>query len=386
MASPEAVTILSALRKIFSRLTGVDDVENTPNDWVDPAAQYPTLLYDTYLKHLELGSQAISCARLVQALLIYSYDTQVVGKSLWTTLTGSAGWCNAKIETKIDVVTSGDWVSMRLRLRDNYTWGDIADKIAKDKDLAEDIYEWSNNYWRNLFIPFYAKGATPVPASAPSASRSQLNLREQLFRRDGYISAVGDVVEDGAPRNFSPDGRGRGGYAALLACHIIPFATQSNPGLIKMLKHFSAGHLLEETLTTKINDPSNALLLDMTCHERFDKLAWSIEATSDAANYPSYKIRFLTSKLPMSITSIHLNGGPLQFCKGSEPQIAPPSVLFCQIHCSLAKVMRASGAAEILYLHLRDEDDLKAPGIDGSNWGEVGAVYLNRLLETAVTG
>ncbi|KAK9492818.1 hypothetical protein V1508DRAFT_397538 [Lipomyces doorenjongii] len=89
-----------------------------------------------------------------------------------------------------------------------------------------------------------------------------MSLKKLLIQRDGWISLVGKMMDEGAPPEVSPLGPGYGVLRTMLS----RFVGQDMEGLLT---------------GENINDPSNALLLDALSHTAFGLFKFSLECQDD---------------------------------------------------------------------------------------------------------
>ncbi|KAK9494053.1 hypothetical protein V1508DRAFT_414300, partial [Lipomyces doorenjongii] len=179
-------------------------------------------------------------------------------------------------------------------------------------------------------------------------------------------------MDDAGPMPTAPPANG---MALLEAAHIIPFSASRHNPLRLMLSKF-AGQDMENLLTGQgINDSSNALLLDPTTHQAFDRFKFGLECQNDR-----YFLRMLVQRWSLPPTfSRHFEGEELFFGRGPE-QVALPSALLCNIQLAVGRVLRASGAAETIDKILEDEENLSYGNLEGDYGPLVSASYLEREL------
>ncbi|KAK9357342.1 hypothetical protein V1504DRAFT_442872 [Lipomyces starkeyi] len=108
------------------------------------------------------------------------------------------------------------------------------------------------------------KGKTPTPSDGSTSSRSR-NLKQNLLDRDGWLCAVGRVMDLSAPWPMIPNQD----YDHLEVAHIIPFSAISGSSFRTMLSRFASQDICDLLTGQSINDPFNALLLDAKTHKFF---------------------------------------------------------------------------------------------------------------------
>ncbi|KAK9484446.1 hypothetical protein V1527DRAFT_204885 [Lipomyces starkeyi] len=182
------------------------------------------------------------------------------------------------------------------------------------------------------------------------------------------------MMDYNAPPDIRPVRAGYGGVT-LQAAHIIPFSASRNPVLQAMLSKYVDKDVRILFSDDNINDPSNALLLDSLTHSAFSSFKFGIECQSG-----QYVFRNLAPnrKLHMFVLR-HRDREEITFGQQSR-DVAVPSLLIFNIHCSIGRVLWMSGAAENIIKALADEDELRDGHLDGDYWDQVRSSYLQRQL------
>lgn len=128
------------------------------------------------------------------------------------------------------------------------------------------------------------------------------------------------------------------------------------------------------TVLENINHPRNALNLETNAHDSFDALQWGIEATQaegqvngfiapqtiQPLNYYwkqlTYRFREVVVRSPIIRRE---DGDVISFNRGTNgTMIDGPNPAFCNLHLSIARVLHASGAADVIAeVYGDDEED-----------------------------
>ena len=127
------------------------------------------------------------------------------------------------------------------------------------------------------------------------------------------------------------------------------------------------------TVLENINHPRNAFNVESNAHDSFDALRWGIEAiqadgqvnsfiapqTIQPLNYywkqTTYRFRQV---VPASPTIRREDGDVISFNGGTDgTMIEGPDPAFCNLHLAIARVLHASGAADIIAQVYGDDDD-----------------------------
>lgn len=173
--------------------------------------------------------------------------------------------------------------------------------------------------------------------------RKQSALRELIFKRDGDICLL---------TRFPFRGAGRTVVAR--CAHILPFSFRDKLITLKTIETFTGRAITAETVHDYINHPSDAFNVETNAHDSFDRLQWGIEAVQKPGGQWQYLFREITS----SAATIALkDGDEIRFGAGTDhAMIDAPNPQFCNLHLSLARVLYACGASEIIE-HLYGDDD-----------------------------
>ncbi|KAK9365640.1 hypothetical protein V1509DRAFT_660790 [Lipomyces kononenkoae] len=302
---------------------------------------------------LVYGNTQSDVLSLALALLEHGYNPISLSSDLWANLTDD----NGKVEQLSDILSPVGTPFRRVLdvstivPKPPLNWDCAAGKFRQSKVLMTSILFY-------MMVPMMAKGRTPTPSEGGStASREQWSLK------------IGS-----APPEVQPIRRGYAGIT-LQTSHIVPFSASGNSILRTMLSKYM-GQDMEGLLTGEnINDASNALLLDSVTHEAFRLFKFSIECQDGR-----YFFRRLapTRKLHTFVLR-HRDGEEINFGQASR-EVALPSSLLCNLHCTIGRVLWTSGAAENIARALADEDELKDGHVDGDYWHRVSASYLQREL------
>ncbi|KAK9372527.1 uncharacterized protein V1513DRAFT_451970 [Lipomyces chichibuensis] len=318
---------------------------------------------------LRYGNQSTDAIVLALAMLDYGYDPQSLSDNLWTHLTdehnkiAELSQFLSPVGGSLDRVVNLKGITPKVPLN----WEAVADRFQQSQPLKKQLEEWTSPFFYELLIPMKAKGKTPTPSDGSTSSRSR-NLKQKLLDRDGWLSAVGRVMDLSAPWPMIPNQD----YDHLEVAHIIPFSASSSSSFRTILSRFASQDICDLLTGQSINDPFNALLLDAKSHKFFDSFQFGLECQNGR-----YVLRKLGTKLPNEVHR-HDDGDEIVF--GRQSQHALPSPLLCNLHLAVGRVLHASGAAEAIDKILQDEDQFNSGDVEGDYWFRVGASYLQRKL------
>jgi hypothetical protein len=139
------------------------------------------------------------------------------------------------------------------------------------------------------------------------------------------------------------------------------------------LETFTGRAITAEVVHGNINHPSNAFNAESNAHESFDKLEWGIEAVEQPGGrvshpissidhtlrIPSQQCRYFFRAIRYPAPTIRLHDGDeIVFCNGNTSHmIDPPNPSFCNLKLTLARVMHACGASDLIAELYGDDDE-----------------------------
>ncbi|KAK6544156.1 hypothetical protein TWF694_000863 [Orbilia ellipsospora] len=383
---------------------------------------YPTLDLGEY-QAINLSSQEVSTIALTHSLLTYSYDPESIASHLWELLQRDehANRIIHALMTVTEIPISSTRSRVILTPLQRYTWERIAQALVHSTHFKKTIQSFSKSYLENLILPFMTP-QVPPPISPATSGMIQSALKDVLLSRDGHKTVVGGIWNYDRPGDIVTNDIERQEEVQedyFVPAHIIPyfFASTSRSSLGSQeeawtndstaseklryyMQKFCGEQVAESVLTEDleaVNHPMNGILLTPELYTSFRRLRWCIEAepiwdtvsASDSTGNDSsseeesgsvYRLRLLT-KIPISGMNIQLDEDVLRF-RGSDmfDRVPAPNPLYCNVHASIAKVLRASGGGGAVEAVLRNEQMLKEEASTGANWGYLGRDYLVRRL------
>jgi hypothetical protein len=137
-----------------------------------------------------------------------------------------------------------------------------------------------------------------------------------------------------------------------------------------------AGMKTAELVQTKLNSLGNVMNIEVNTHYFYGHLAWRIEARDENGTvrisswncavliYLSYKVKYVYRRLPSSTRAgpgfIRLqDGDEIKFGEGPEASRlgSGPEPLLCNLQLAVARVLKTSGAAEMIMHWMEDGGD-----------------------------
>ncbi|KAF8330341.1 uncharacterized protein EI90DRAFT_3124374 [Cantharellus anzutake] len=191
-----------------------------------------------------------------------------------------------------------------------------------------------------------------MAASEGLGTRKQAALEALIFKRDGQSCPL-----TGVP--FDPEY----GVDPILA-HVIPNSVHNKPETIKCIAML-AGTAVCDLVLEQLNGPGNLMLIQSDAHTAYDNIRWGIEARNEngMVKYIYRRVPYSTAKGPGFIRlcdgdQVAFGGGPEAARLGSGPN---PSL--CNLRLAVARVLRMSGAADIITKMIDDGNDSDFPHI-----------------------
>ncbi|KAF8330338.1 uncharacterized protein EI90DRAFT_2922141 [Cantharellus anzutake] len=168
---------------------------------------------------------------------------------------------------------------------------------------------------------------------------------------------VNDLIEkdtDELLQMAASEGRGTGKQAALEAL----------PDTIKCIAML-AGTAVRDLVLEQLDDLGNLIHVESNAHAAYDDIYWGIEARNENG-----KIKYIYRRVPYETEEgpgiIRLRDGD-QIVFGGGPEAARlgpgPNPLLCNLRLAVARVLRMSGAADIIAQMIDDGDDTDFPHV-----------------------
>jgi len=190
-----------------------------------------------------------------------------------------------------------------------------------------------------------------MAASEGFGKRKQVILKALILKRDGFSCPLTGV-------SFT-----RRGIKPMLA-HIIPNSIHNRPDTIEGIAML-AGTIVRDLVLEQLNDLGNLMNIQTDAHTAYDDIFWGIEARNEngIVKYIYRNVPYETGEGPGFIRlcdgdEIVFGGGPDAARLGSGPN---PSL--CNLRLAVARVLRMSGAAEIIAQIVDDGDDSDFPHV-----------------------
>ncbi|KAG8220712.1 hypothetical protein J3R82DRAFT_3035 [Butyriboletus roseoflavus] len=187
-----------------------------------------------------------------------------------------------------------------------------------------------------------------VNAKGEFGRRKQECLKALSFRRDGEICLL-------TGRKFAPFKKG--GMLPALA-HIIPNSVRGKPDTLKCIAMFAGGSA-RDIIVSHLNKIGNVMNMELNAHTTYDLLSWGIEAKEESG-----QVKYFFRMVPVdpdidTLGIITLNeGDEIQFGKGLEGKKLNngPIPILCNLQLAVARVLKMSGAADVI-LKWKDQAD-----------------------------
>jgi len=181
--------------------------------------------------------------------------------------------------------------------------------------------------------------------------KKQVILKALIFKRDGQSCPLTGM-------SFT-----RRGIKPMLA-YIIPNSIHNKPDTIKCIARL-AGTAVRDVVLERLNDLGNLMNIEINAHTAHDDIFWGIEAHNENG-----VVEYIYRRVPYEIGE---GPGFIRLCDGDEivfgggPDAARlgsgPNPLLCTLQLAVARVLRMSGAAEIIARIVDDGDDSDFPHV-----------------------
>jgi len=316
----------------------------------------------------EMKYKAVT-AQLLSRLII---ESQTLGGTVLDQFWTKLGGCHPKLKENIDKLA----LSPRF-ISEQQTLAVLFRGIDRKKINFEPIFKMAAEFLTHLGVAFVnpggPKSATGTPHSVTDmisketdellqsineegeyGKRKQNALKALSFKRDGTSCLLTDgLFEPSNPEGIDP-----------ILAHIIPNSVSDKPNTLKCIAMF-AGRATRNLVMKHLNDIGNAMNLEANTHTAYDNLRWGIEAQEDngMVKYIYRRVPHTTASGPGWITL--LDGDEIKFGRGPDGERLGrgPLPLLCSLQLAVARVLKMSGAAELIAQWKYDADDSEFPHI-----------------------
>ncbi|KAG6379321.1 hypothetical protein JVT61DRAFT_11778 [Boletus reticuloceps] len=274
------------------------------------------------------------------------------------------GTCNEKLKENIESLKQEDFVSAQKSFEVLFRGSDPKNVNFKP------VLDMAADYFTHLGVAFMnpgRKSGTSTPFSVSEVAneetekllqqvneegdfgkRKQELLKALSFKRDGNFCLL--TGTEFVPFNNA------GIYPAL--AHIIPNSVHGKPDTLKCIAMF-AGAAARDDVVRHLNNIDNVMNMQLDAHASYHHLDWGIEAKEEGGEV-KYFFRMIPTnpniRAPGFITL--KDGDEIQFGKGPEGKKLHDGPLpnLCNLQLAVARVLRMSGAADII-LEWKDHAD-----------------------------
>ncbi|EDR03339.1 uncharacterized protein LACBIDRAFT_295301 [Laccaria bicolor S238N-H82] len=285
-------------------------------------------------------------------------ESQALGGTVLEQFWETIGKCDNKLKDNIKTVTSVPPGQASTIL--------FAGVNREDIRLGP-LFDMAAEYFAHLAVAFVNPGGPESADSTPSSTdellelankegfgkRNQEALKRLAFKRDGARCVMTGVTFDELPTeddNFSP-----------VLTHLIPNSIHGKPDTLKCLATF-AGEEARDLVLKQMNDIGNVANVQSDAYVKYDGLRWGIEAQEgETVKYVYRRVPYNPNVGPASINL--RDGKEIHFGRGikGERLGGGPLPLFCNVQLAVARVLRMSGAAEVVMQLRADSDDSDTP-------------------------
>ncbi|KAH9977546.1 hypothetical protein BJV74DRAFT_860371 [Russula compacta] len=189
-----------------------------------------------------------------------------------------------------------------------------------------------------------------MAASEDPGKRKQALLKAVIFRRDGYSCPFTGLSFQ--TRGLKP----HLGY-------IIPNSVHDKRDTIKCIAML-AGTAVRDLVVKQLNGPGNLMNIESNTHTAYNDILWGIEAREENG-----MVKYIYRNVPSSAENTGIirlkDGDQINFGGGLEAARLGfgPNPALCNLQLAVARVLRMSGAAEVIAQMMDDGDDSDFPHI-----------------------
>ncbi|KAF8133266.1 hypothetical protein EV363DRAFT_1397502 [Boletus edulis] len=315
----------------------------------------------------ETGKQGGTFRAITPKLLYYLIEeSQKFGGDVLDQFWEQLGACDDKLKENIESLKQEDFVSAQRSF--DVLFRGLDPKNVNFKPMLEMAAEFFTHLGVAFMNPGGKKSGTSTAFSVSEVvnedtdkllqevkeeggfgTRKQELLKALSFKRDGNFC----LLTDQPFRPFNNAG------VFLQLAHIIPNSVHAKPDTLKCIAMFAGAAAVDEVVH-HLNNIGNVMNMEMNAHGSYDNLEWGIEAKEEGGEV-KYIFRLVPTKPnirgPGFITL--KDGDEIQFGKGAEGKKLGngPLPKLCNLQLAVARVLKTSGAADIILEWKDDADD-----------------------------
>ena len=353
---------------------------------------------ETGIPYIKIGNHTLSTTDLAIALLTESISPQKVAEQLWDRLgTSSAA---AKFLGSFDIIerSQTNHPIMLSFKAGEIVWGDFVRFCQGSDAIKTSIYLFAEDWFKTLLLPFVRKPRIASATKEDWVEYLQEDLKKNLLERDGITCLVDNSTEMTLVKTDLTHYDKNAGAYYLEAAYVIPVLIRDRFGLgtwhkelhadlnrgrtLDYIDVFTGGTIKADSLRHGLSKASNRFLLNSTTRRAYDTFSLSISADV-ATTKTTYFLEAHRDHLGTLMDEKAKNRTPLQLGRLTNRDLPNPE--FCNLHFSIGRLLRASGAREIIDTVLQEEEDVledsehvaTTPGPSETR----SLFYINRQLE-----
>ncbi|KAG6379300.1 hypothetical protein JVT61DRAFT_11755 [Boletus reticuloceps] len=322
------------------------------------------------------GKQGGTFRAITPKLLYYlTKESQGLGGKVLNQFWKQLGACHKKLKKNIKSLKQEDFVSAQTSF-------DVLFRGLDPKDVDfEPVLKMAAEFFTHIGVAFMNPGGSKSGTSTEFSvsevvneeidkllhqvneegdfgKRKQELLKALSFRRDGDFCLLTGV-------EFMHSKKKPGVYSAL--AHIIPNSVHGKPDTLKCIAMF-AGPAARDEVMHHLNNIGNVMNMQHDAHVSYDNLDWGIEAKEEGGEVKYFFRTVPTNPGIHGLFFINLRDGEeIQFGKGPEGKKLGngPTPRLCNLQLAVARVLKLSGAADIIleWKDLADDDGYYRPFI-----------------------
>ncbi|KAF8133264.1 hypothetical protein EV363DRAFT_50264 [Boletus edulis] len=314
----------------------------------------------------ESGKQSGTFRAITPKLLYYLIEeSQKFGGDVLDQFWEQLGACDDKLKENIESLKQEDFVSAQTSF--DVLFRGLDPKNVNFKPVLEMAAEFFTHLGVAFMNPGGKKSGTSTAFSVSEVvnedtdkllqevkekggfgTRKQELLKALSFKRDGNFCLLTD-------QPFRPFNK-RGMLPAL--AHIIPNSVHGKPDTLKCIAMFAGAAAVDEVVH-HLNNIGNVMNMELNAHASYDNLEWGIEAKEEGG-----EVKYIFRLVPtdpgirgMGIITLR-DDDEIRFGRGPEGKKLGngPLPILCNLQLAVARVLKMSGAADII-LEWRDHAD-----------------------------
>jgi len=303
--------------------------------------------------------------------LLYGFiaESQALGGTVVDQFWDNVGQCHPRLVENIEILRHAEFTSIP------HSETVLFEEIDRETIDFRPVFEMGAELFTHLGIAFKnpggrkSGGGTPFSVSDLIAKDTDELLEmaatsKDFGNRKQEILKILALKRDGESCPLTGLPFDEKGVTPILA-HIIPNSVHNKPDTIRCIAML-AGTAVRDVVVQQLNGLGNVMNIQSDAHIAYDNIRWGIEASNvDGV------VEYIYRRVPKTVTT--KGPGLIRFSDGDQipfgggPEAAQlgfgPNPSLCNLQLAVARVLRMSGAAEIIEQIMDDGDDSDFPHV-----------------------